>query len=130
MPPPPPCFCPTDCDSDQLAFKEHPDKHRILPLQHYINLESEDLVSSFEGSGSISEDVISHQRSLEQTKSTKSIKDDIDRLNKKLYPNITTTSISQNIDRINKNHIDKDGNICYSHCECCNKQEEQTIIQR
>ena len=94
-------------------------------------------VSSFEGSGSPSEDFIQNQRSLDQVKTTKSIKDSIDEINRNLYPDaVTTISDGGTKKLINNNTIDEDGNICYCHTQCCNKKEtpepsnENTLIAR
>jgi hypothetical protein len=100
-------------------------------MEHHKKLSKrsfEDSSSSFEGSGSASENFRFYQRSLKQSKSTKSIKDNITEVNRNMYPN--TSTIASRERNINSNHFDEDGNMCYCHCKCCNKQKEQTIIER
>ena len=110
------CFCPCDCNKYEVAFSDLPGKELERP-------EESDLRGSFEGSGDSFEGSL--ENSLEKAKSidiklaqTNDILNQIDLLNKNLFENNITTS------QQNKNEFDKNGNRCYCHCKCCNKNEK------
>ena len=125
------CFCPCDCDKNQVAFK-------TLPGDDVISLETDtdypDISGSFEGSGSSLEGSGSSvgkslgvQDAFEKAKSidikvaqTNDILNQIDLINKGLFDIDIRGTSSPKKQRKVEDNADK----CYCHCKCCNKNED------
>ena len=123
------CFCPCDCEKNNVAFKTLPaDSNHGETLEYIDSLEPE---MNVEGSGfevDTLENSIEHKDAIDtkvqNSKSldikiaqTNDIINQINQINKKMF-NSNTTSLP------NDNDIDKNGDKCYCHCKCCNKNED------
>ena len=114
------CFCPCDCNNNQIAF-------RGIPYQQPTTLEYIDdtTMDSFEGSGSSFDSSKDIQSSLGNAKSldiknaqTNDIINQIDLINKNLFK-VSKISTKQTLKPQNNDNEEK----CYCNCKCCNKNE-------
>ena len=107
------CFCPCDCNKNQVAFRGIPDKQPAT-LDH-IEYSTSD---SFEGSGSSLD-----AKSLDiKNAQTNDIINQIDLINKNLFK--TDKSSTKQTPKIK---TDTDDEKCYCHCKCCNKKEPRGL---
>ena len=115
------CFCPCDCNKLVPAFSVPP------RLEGPQDPDLVDLRISVEGSGNSFESAFT--TSSEKSKSidirkaqTTEILNQIDLINKQNFNTNRTTSQPE------KNQYDKDGNRCYCHCPCCNKDKKDIDV--
>ena len=114
------CFCPCDCNNNQIAFKGIPDKQPTT--LEYVDDTTTD---SFEGSGSSFSASNDIQNSLENARSldiknaeTNDIINQIDLINKNLFK-----SSKSSTQQTKKSQADAYEEKCYCNCKCCNKNE-------
>ena len=133
------CFCPCDCEKNDVAFKTLPaDSNHDETLEYVDSVEPE---MSLEGSGfevDTLENSIEHQDAIDtkvqnsksldiKVAQTNDIINQINQINKKMF-NSNRTSLSN--PNPNDNDIDKNGDKCYCHCKCCNKNEEGPQVRK
>ena len=127
------CFCPCDCNKLVPAFSvpprvEGPQGPDLVDLRNYVEgYVNKYMTPSVEGSGNYFESEFT--TSSEKSKSidirkaqTTEILNQIDLINQQNFNTNRTTS------QLEKNQYDKDGNRCYCHCPCCNKDKKDIDV--